>query len=60
MTNNEFVNCTNKALVAYFLKNGDIKPCDMFIGRNDTLVFVYKRSDTQLLYDEWMKSREEQ
>lgn len=59
MMNDEVVNCTNKALVAYFLKNG-IHPITEFLGRNDTIVFQYKRSDTQLLYEEWMNAKEEQ
>lgn len=36
---------TNKKIVAYFLKHG-VKPIDMFIGDNDTIVFVYDKADT--------------
>lgn len=43
---------TNKALVAYFLKN-DIKPQDIFLGRNDTIVFLYDTDKTNDLYVKW-------
>ncbi len=47
------INCTNKALVAYFLKH-DIKPYDIFLGRNDTIVFTYERDKTAKIYEEWL------
>lgn len=47
------INCTNKALVAYFLKHG-IKPYDIFLGRNDTIVFTYERDKTAKIYEEWL------
>lgn len=57
ISQNDVINCTNKALVAYFIKHGDIKPINIFLGRNDTLVFQYRMADTQLLYEEWLKEK---
>ncbi len=51
------INCTNKALVAYFLKYG-IKPYDIFLGRNDTIVFTYERDKTAKVYEKWLYENE--
>ena len=51
------INCTNKALVAYFLKYG-IKPYDIFLGRNDTIVFTYERDKTAKIYEQWLRDSE--
>lgn len=43
------VRVTNKKMVAFFLKNG-VKPINMFMGDNDTIVFVYIKNETDELY----------
>lgn len=53
---NDKVKVTFKALVAYYLKNG-VKPIDIYLGHNDTIVFLFNRSDTKVLYGSWMANR---
>ena len=48
----KLIMCSNKALVAFLLKNG-VKPADMRIGRNDTILFYYDPDESDLLYEQW-------
>lgn len=44
------VSVTNKAMVAFFLMHG-LKPIDMYIGENSTIVFVYDKDKSTRLYN---------
>lgn len=43
---------SNKAMVAYLLKNG-CKVQDVRLGRNDTILFGFDKSETYLLAKVW-------
>lgn len=53
MTEIKTVPVTNKAEVAYFLENG-VKPLNIFLGDNRTIVFQYNKYDTNALHREFI------
>ena len=51
--------CTNKKLVAYFLKHG-VKPIDITLGFNDTLMFKYDTAESNPVYEQWLGDKNEE
>ena len=54
----KLINCTNKKLVAFLLSKG-VKPMDIFLGRNDTIVFQYNPEQSEPFYKEWVEREHE-
>lgn len=52
----DFVDVVFKAQVAFYLKNG-IKPIDVYLGRNETIVFRFDKKESSQYYIQWMKNR---
>ena len=48
--------CSNKKMVAYFIKHG-VKPLDVTIGYNDTLLFLFNTEESQPLYEKWLMEK---
>lgn len=51
--------CSNKALVAFMVKHG-VKPKDIALGYNDTLLFAFDPVESQPLYDIWVNQKNDQ
>lgn len=56
MNNKDYADVVFKAQVAFYMKNR-IKPIDVYLGRNDTIVFRFDREESYPYYLEWMKNR---
>lgn len=56
MVNRDYVDVVYKAQVAFYMKNG-IKTIDVYLGRNDTIVFRFDKKESYPLYIQWMKNK---
>lgn len=56
MINKDYADVVYKAQVAFYMKNG-IKPVDVFLGRNETIVFRFNRKESYPYYIQWMENK---
>lgn len=52
----DYVDVVFKAQVAFYLKNG-IKPIDVYLGRDETIVFRFNKKESYQYYIQWVKNR---